>query len=309
MHFDLADLRVFVQIAEAQNLTQGARRAHLSPASASARLKALEGRLGARLFYRDNRGVTLTAAGNTLLRHARVILRQVEHAKGEIAGQGADQAGHIRIYANTTAVTEFLPELLADFLAARPGVTVDLQERLMRDIVRGVQDGAVDFGIGAGHFAESGLQSLHFSTDRLVLVVPASHPLAARRRIALRDTLRYDHVGLYDSSSMQTFLREVVAREGGSMTVRIQLRSFDAMCRMIEAGVGVGVLPESAAVRHQRTMQLAVVQLSDAWAVRERSVLVRDLDALPSCARALVTQVLALGARSVDRRGPATVDP
>ncbi|MBU3058007.1 LysR family transcriptional regulator [Pseudomonas indica] len=288
MHFDLADLRLFIHIAEAPSLTQGARRAFLSPAAASARIKALEGQLGSRLLYRDNRGVELTPAGQRLLQHARLIMRQVDYLKSEFTDYGAEAAGHIRIFANTTAVTEFLPEVLAGFLADRPGVTVDLQERLSRDIVRGVLDGSTDLGIIAGPVQAPGLQVLHFSTDRLVLAVPVGHELAARERVKLHDTLTFQHIGLHEGSTLLSFLRERVEHLGEQLSLRIQVSSFEAVCRMIEAGVGIGIIPESAARRHSRTMRLAVVELDEPWAVRERSILVRELEALPGSIRALI---------------------
>ncbi|PAU52899.1 LysR family transcriptional regulator [Pseudomonas sp. PIC25] len=288
MHFDLADLRLFIHIAEAPSLTQGARRAFLSPAAASARIKALEGQLGSRLLYRDNRGVELTPAGQRLLQHARLIMRQVDYLKSEFTEYGAEAAGHIRIFANTTAVTEFLPEVLAGFLADRPGVTVDLQERLSRDIVRGVLDGSTDLGIIAGPVQAPGLQVLHFSTDRLVLAVPVDHELATREQVKLHDTLAFQHIGLHEGSTLLSFLRERVEHLGEQLSLRIQVSSFEAVCRMIEAGVGIGIIPESAARRHSRTMRLAVVKLDELWAVRERSILVRELEALPGSIRALI---------------------
>jgi DNA-binding transcriptional LysR family regulator len=291
MHFDLPDLRLFIHIAESPSLTQGARKAFLSPAAASARIKALESQLGSRLLYRDSRGVELTPAGQRLLQHARLIMRQVDYLKSEFTEYGTDAAGHIRIFANTTAVTEFLPEVLAGFLAQRPGVTVDLQERLSRDIVRGVLDGAADLGIIAGPVQAPGLQVLHFSTDRLVLAVPLGHPLAERQTVNLGDTLAYQHIGLHEGSTLLSFLREQVERLGGTLALRIQVSSFEAICRMIEGGVGIGIIPESAARRHSRTMQLAILQLDEAWAVRERSMLVRELDALPGSVRALIDRL------------------
>lgn len=288
MHFDLADLRLFAHIAEAPSLTQGARRAHLSAAAASARIKALEGQLDCRLLYRDNRGVELTPAGQRLLQHARLILRQVDHLKSDFSGQAGDQVGHIRIFANTTAVTEFLPELLANFLAERPGVSVDLQERLNRDIVRAIIDGSADLGIVAGPVRAEGLQIIHFSTDRLVLAVTPDHPLCALPRLTLADTLDYPHIALHEGSTLQSFLRERVERMGGDLNLRIQVASFEAICRMVEAGVGIGVIPETAAIRHSRTMSLRILPLDETWVVRERSVLLRDREALPACARALV---------------------
>jgi len=291
MHFDLPDLRLFIHIAESPSLTQGARKAFLSPAAASTRIKALESQLGSRLLYRDSRGVELTPAGQRLLQHARLIMRQVDYLKSEFTEYGTDAAGHIRIFANTTAVTEFLPEVLAGFLAERPGVTVDLQERLSRDIVRGVLDGAADLGIIAGPVQAPGLQVLHFSTDRLVLAVPLGHALAQRQSVSFNDTLAYQHIGLHEGSTLLSFLREQVEKLGGSLALRIQVSSFEAICRMIEGGVGVGIIPESAARRHSRTMQLAILQLDEAWAVRERSMLVRELDALPGSVRALIDRL------------------
>lgn len=291
MHFDLADLRLFIHIAESPSLTQGARRAHLSPAAASARIKALEGQLDSRLLYRDSRGVELTPAGHKLLQHARLIMRQVDYLKSEFTAYGADHAGHIRIFANTTAVTEFLPEVLAGFLAERPGVTVDLQERLSRDIVRGVLDGTTDLGIIAGPLEVSGLQAIHFSTDRLVLAVPEGHPLAGEQAVTLAQTLAYPHISLHEGSTLLTFLRDEVEKLGQKLSLRIQVSSFEASCRMIEAGVGIGIIPESAAQRHSRTMRLATVQLDEPWAVRERRILARDLDALPGILLALIERL------------------
>ena len=296
MHFDLADLRLFIHIGESPSLTQGARRAFLSPAAASARIKALEQQLDTRLLYRDSRGVELTPAGQKLLVHARLIMRQVDYLKAEFTHLGADSAGHIRIFANTTAVTEFLPEILAGFLAKRPGVSVDLQERLSRDIVRGVLDGSTDLGIIAGPVEAAGLQVLHFSTDRLVLTVPLGHELAGCKRITLQQTLAFQHIALHEGSTLLSFLREHVERIGQGLSLRIQVSSFEAICRMVEAGVGIGIIPESAARRHSRTMRLVTIELDEPWAVRERSILVRELEALPGTVRALIATLMPAAA-------------
>jgi DNA-binding transcriptional LysR family regulator len=236
--------------------------------------------------------VELTPAGEKLLRHARLIMSQVDYLKAEFTHFGTDSAGHIRIFANTTAVTEFLPEVLAGFLAKRPGVTVDLQERLSRDIVRGVLDGSTDMGIIAGPVEAAGLQIIHFSTDRLVLTVPVGHELATLERVTLKQTLAYQHIGLHDGSTLLSFLRDHVERIGRSLSLRIQVSSFEAICRMVEAGVGIGVIPESAARRHSRTMQLVTIALDEPWAVRERSILVRELNALPGTVRALIATLM-----------------
>lgn len=292
MHFDFADLKLFTRIAEEENLSRGARKAFLSPAAASARLKSLEEQLGTRLFYRESRGLTLTPAGARLLRHARVIERQFEHVRNEFEEFSKDSVGHIRIFANTTAVTEFMPEVLAKFMAERHAVTVDLQERLTRDIVRGVLDGSADLGIVAGAVDVDGLEVIHFSTDKLVLVTSVAHPLAGKSSVSFGETLDYDHISLHEGSTLHAFLTDLVRQQQRKLQIRIQIRSFEAACRMIESGVGVGILPLSAAIRHQRTMRLSIVELAEPWALRERALLVRDMEGLPSCAKGLIEALI-----------------
>jgi len=291
MNFDLPDLRLFIHIAESDSLTGAARRAHLSVATVSGRLKALEEQLRARLLYRNSRGVELTPDGERLLRHARRILRGIEDLKTEFEEEARGHIGHIRIFANTTAVTEFLPGLLARYMSARPAVTIDLQERLTRDIVRGVIDGSADMGVVAGPIHAPSIQALHFATDKLVLVVPKGHELARRQSVCLEETTRYPLVGMHEGSTLVAFLREQFERSGRILPLRIQVYSFESICRMIEAGVGIGVVPDSAAQRYRKTMKLEIVELDEPWAVRERSILVRDAPSLPACAQALIETI------------------
>jgi len=288
MNFDLTDLKLFINIAESSSLTQGAKKTFISAAAASVRIKELENQLNSSLLYRNRKGVELTESGQLLLQHARQVSRHVAQLKIAFTEFGEDASGHIRIFANTTAVTEFLPEVLAGFLAQRPGVTIDLQERLTRDIIRGVVEGSTDMGIVAGPVASKELQVLHFSTDRLVLVTPPNHPLAKNKIVKLRDTLSFPHIGQHEGSTLQAFVREQAEKLDIALSWRIQLSSFEAICRMVEVGVGIGVIPESAAIRHSKTMHLAILQLDEPWAIRERSILVRNLETLPGCIRPLI---------------------
>lgn len=288
MHFDLTDLRLFVLVADEGSLTRAAQRQHLSLAAASSRIKALEAQSGQPLLYREARGVRLAPPGEAFLHHARGVLRQVDLLRADLQEYGGGLRGHVRVFANTTAVTDFLPEILPGFLSANPRVNVDLQEKPNAEIARGVRDGRADVGIVAGQVDTLDLQTIHFSTDRLVLVTPADHPFASRSTIAFAETLDEDQVGMHHGSTIQTFLTGVTDRLGKTLKLRIQLSGFDAMCRMIGAGVGVGIVPESAARRNRDSMGLALIDLTDDWSVRERYVLVRDERRLPSYARALI---------------------
>jgi DNA-binding transcriptional LysR family regulator len=288
MHFDLTDLRLFVLTAEEGNLTRAAARQHLSLAAASARIKALEAQAGLPLLYREARGVRLTPPGEAFLHHARGVLRQSEQLRRDLHDYGGGLRGHVRVFANTTAVTDFLPEMLPAFLTANPRVNVDLQEKPNAEIARGVLDGRADIGIVAGAIDQLGLQAIHFSTDRLVLVTPRTHRFAKRKRIAFAETLVEDMVGMHHGSTLQSFLEQQAEKLGKPMKLRIQLGSFDAMCRMVGGGVGVAIVPESAARRNLKPMKLAQLELSDAWRVRERYILVRELEALPAYAKSLI---------------------
>jgi DNA-binding transcriptional LysR family regulator len=293
MQFDLTDLRLFVAAAEHGNITRAAAQQHLSLAAASARIKALEQQAGLPLLYREARGVRLTPPGEAFLHHARGVLHQAELLRRDLHDYGGGLRGHVRVFANTTAVTDFLPEILPGFLAANPRVNVDLQEKPNAQIARGVLDGRADIGIVAGSVDTFGLQAIHFSTDRLVLVTARNHRFARRKAIAFADTLPEDMVGMHHGSTLQSFLEQQAEMLGKPMRLRIQLGSFDAMCRMVGSGVGVAIVPESAARRNLGPQKLAQIELADAWRVRERYILVRDRAALPAYAQALIDMLVA----------------
>ncbi len=274
-------------------MTRAAERQHLSLAAASARIKSLEAQSGLSLFYREARGVRLTPPGEAFLYHARGVLRQAEQMRTDLQEYGGGLRGHLRVFANTTAVTDFLPEILPGFLTGNPKINIDLQEKPNPEIARGVLDGRADIGIVAGKVDTLGLESIHFSTDRLVLATAKNHRFARRKKIAFAETLDDDQVGMQSGSTLQTFLAQVTDALGKPLKLRIQLSSFDAMCRMIGAGVGVGIVPESAARRNQAAMGITLIELTDAWSVRERYILVRNRSALPLYAESLIETLCA----------------
>lgn len=296
MYFDLADLKLFLHLAECRNLTRGANAASLSPAAASSRLKALENQLNARLFYRDSRGLVLTHAGDLLLGHARAIQRQIEHVRNDFLALSSETVGHFRIFANTTPITESLPPVLARFMKDRPNVTVDIQERNTREVLRGITESAADVGVLSvpSPFDPGELQSRQYSTDRLVLAVPQGHALARQEALSFEESISLPHVGLREST-LHAYVLERANLLNRKLGMRVLMSSYETMCGMIAAGVGVGVLPESCARRYIRAgMTLAVVKLSDRWSVRERHIVYRDLDALPLCARAFVDTLITM---------------
>ncbi len=288
VRFDLTDLRLFLHTAEAGSITAGAERAHLTLASASARIRGMEDTLGVPLLTRNRRGVETTAAGRTLVHHARVVLQQMDRMRGELGEYARGLKGYVRLLSNTAAMTEFLPETLSAFLAAHPEVDIDLEELVSHEIVEAIAQGRADIGIVNDAVDLSGLETFPFRHDRLVLVTARDHPLAERRELAFVETLQEDFVGLTGDNALQAYLAGHAARAGHRLKYRVRLRSFDAVCRMVERNVGVGVIPEHAAIRLQRSMGIRRVRLTDAWATRLLRICVRHFDDLPAFARQLI---------------------
>jgi DNA-binding transcriptional LysR family regulator len=288
MRFDLTDLNLFRHTVEAGSITHGAVRSNLALAAASTRIRKMELAFGAELLVRSRQGVTPTQAGRTLLQHARAILAQTDKLNEDLTPYARGLAGQVRVLSNTNALTEFLPETLSSFLTAYPDISVDLEERLSDEIVGLIADGTGDVGIVAGTVDYGGLHTFPFRSDRFVLVVGKSHPLAARSRIGFAEVLDYDMVGLDRASAIQRFLADKANRIGRPLRLRVQLRSFDAICRLVECNVGVGVVPETTVERTAGSMAIKAVRLTDPWALRELTICVRDEKALPPYARQLV---------------------
>jgi DNA-binding transcriptional LysR family regulator len=293
MRFDLTDLRLFLGVADSGSITKGAERAHLALASASERIRGMEEALGVALLARGRRGVRPTPAGQALLHHARLMLEQHERMKGELGAYARGLKAHVRLLCNTAAISEFLPEALGPYLAAHPNVDIDLEERPSYLIVQDVAQGLADLGIVADTVDLGDLQTFPFRTDRLVVVMPRRHALARRRQVALRDVLDRDFVGLSAGSALQDHLGQHAARLGHGLKLRVRVSGFDAVCRMVERGAGIGIVPDTAARRCRRAMAISIVPLSDPWALRHLTLCVRRLDALPAHAQELVLHLRA----------------
>lgn len=291
--FDLVTLKLFVSIADAGRLTAAAEREHIALAAVSKRISDLESHLGISLLYRRPRGVELTPAGHAFLHHARRILGNIERLSAELSEYGEGIRGHVRIYSNTSAIIAFLPQDLSAFSRQYPQIKIDLQECVSSEVIAAVRDGLADIGIFAGHVSCcDSLQVLPYRSDRLVLMTPHDHPLAGRESLQLSEATQYDFIGLQQDASLQALLDEQANRAGQTLRMRIQVRSFDAICRMIHHGMGVGVLPEKTIYRDLRDLKLKSIPLCDPWARRDLVIGIRQYAGLPVIARHLVDHLV-----------------
>lgn len=291
MSFDLTDLRLFLHVVESGSITSGAERAFLALASASARIRNMEDALGVKLLTRGRRGVVPTEAGQALMRHAHNIMQDWERMVGDVSEYGQGLKGHVRLLCNTSTITEFLPEVLSSYLTAHPNVGVDIIERLSTEIVQDLLEDKAEVGVVAKTSDVGGLSTFPFRTLKLVLVVSPKHPLAVRRTTAFAETLDYDFVGLAEGSSIQKYLEAHASRVGKRINYRVRLRGFMAASRLVEDNVGIAVIPETAALRCKKSMNLRVVSLTDVWATRQLMLCVRDFVHQPLHVRELIEHI------------------
>jgi len=293
--FDLETLRLFLAVAEEKNIARAAAREHIVASAVSKRIHELERRLALPLFRRGSRGVKLTAAGEALVHHARSVFAVLDRMRGEMSEHAKGATGHVRVVANASAIVEFLADDLPAFLAAHPGIHIDLEQDFSLNIVRAVQDGVVDIGVFGAAVPTAGLDLLPYRTDRLAVLAPARHPLARLRRLAFEHTLDFDHVGMQDRCSLHALLTAAAERTDRRLNVRVRVTSFDAVRRLVQAGLGIAILPEACVKPYVTAMGLRVVPLTDGWAIRQLSIGIRSLESLPAAARTFV-RYLALSA-------------
>lgn len=273
--FDFVSIQLAVACAQAGSLTAAARHSHLSLAAASRRIRELEEALGSPLFERHARGLITTAAGKIFIRHGFEILGRMELLDGELKDLRQGVARHVRLWASTAAITQFLPPLLARFGQLAPQVRIDLEEQVSEVVVLSLLDGRADAGILVEGPDAEGLDTEVFAHDELVLVLPHHHRLAAREAIAFADTLSEDFIGLSTGAAVLQRLQQMANAAGRPLRLCMQVRSFDAVCRMVAAGLGIAILPKNTVLPIMRSMNLVTRPLSDPWAHRRILVATR----------------------------------
>lgn len=271
---DLDSLALFVRAAETRNLTRAAEASFITVPAASRRLSLLEHQFKTQLFERHSRGLELTPAGERLLTLAREVIAGVHHMRSEMANYALGRQTVLRVLGNTSAMTQFLPADIAAFQAAHDAVRVVLEECWSEDAVRRVRSGEVDLGVIVEGVDVSGLVCRPYRCDRLAAVLRDDNPLQGDA-VSFADLLEHDLVGLEGSSSLTRLLEAQAAQLLHPMALRVQVRSFEAVCRAVEARLGIGVLPLAAARSFAPSMGLRVLPLADAWALRRMLLVVR----------------------------------
>lgn len=271
--FDLVTLRLALACAQSGSLSQAAREVHLAVAAASRRLREFEDALGSPLFQRHARGLTPTAAGHVFVRHGLALMQTMSQLGDEITDLQQGVARHIRLCVNTAALNQFLPPLLAAYAQHAPQVRLDLEEQVSEGVVTALREGRCDVGIFAEGPEVGDLHPLPFRQDELVLVLPRRHPLArSRKPLAIADVLDQDWIGLNAGAAAMQQLQQSALALGKPLKLRMQVRSFDAVCHLVASGLGIAVLPKAATQPLLDVMPLVSRPLAEPWAQRRLMV-------------------------------------
>lgn len=267
--FDLVSIRLAVACAQTGSLTAAARDSHLALAAASRRIKELESALGDTLFERHARGLLPTAAGRVFVKHGLTLLQTMEQLGTELTDLRQGIARHISLCASSAAISQFLPPLLARYAELQPQVRIDLEEQVSETVVATLREGRTDVAVFVEGPDTTGLATQLFRNDELVLVLPARHRLASGKSpIAFVDTLDEEWISLTAGAAMLQKQQQAALAAGRPLKLRMQVRSFDAVCHMVASGLGIAVLPKGASLPIIKNMKLVWRPLADSWAQR-----------------------------------------
>jgi DNA-binding transcriptional LysR family regulator len=287
LRFDLRDLELFVAVADAGSIARAAERSHTVASAVSKRISDLEDTLGCPLLLRGAKGVELTAAGHALLARARVLLHQAGQLDDEMRRHASGTRGYVRMFANISAIVEFLPDALASFARQHPDIHVHLEEHVSSAIAAAVADNSADLGIVSELPAIDGLTTVPFRNDDLVVVLKPDHPLAQRASLTFAELIDQPFVGLHAGSSLHRLLTRAASEADRSLHWRVQVTSFDAACAMVASGLGVSIVPRAATSAYIRSLSLASVPLADPWAHRQLFLCIRSGAPMHSAAKLL----------------------
>lgn len=275
---DLVTLRLFVAIVEEQSITRAAEREFIAPSAVSKRIADLEHATQTQLLHRHRKGVVPTPAGQALLNHARIILRNLAQLESEIVDYADGVRGQVRLLASESALFGYFPDALSSFAKVYPDIRIDLAAQTSQAVVQAVLDGVTDIGIFWGEVATGPLRVEPCYADRLVVVAAHDHPLASVETLHFADVLGYDLVEQESGSAIQALLAHQAAMLGIVPRTRMRVAGYDAVCRMVEAGMGVGIVPQNYATRLSPAMRVVGLPLQEDWTERQYKVCVRDLD-------------------------------
>jgi len=276
MAFEWKDLRLFKAIAQTGNLSAGAVAMHMTAPSASYRLKNLEYTAGSPLFVRTAKGMRLTPAGDALAKHVDILLADLQALQTEVNAYARNLKGKVRLLANSSALNGFIIPSLARFLAANSQVDVDLKEQDSLSIAGKIQRGEADIGICAGNAGLPDLRSERYALEKLICIASVEHVLAQRESLQFTEMLDYELVCTAQASSNFQFIARQADALGKPVKVRVHVHDFNSVIYLVEAGVGIALVPASIAAPRIHGGSMIGIAMNDGWAMRDLHLMTRN---------------------------------
>lgn len=288
MHIDPLSLKLFVTIVEEGTIAAAAEREHIAASAVSKRISELEAFFNTPLLRRTNKGVIPTDAGIALLQLARGVLHDLNNLVLQISEYSSGVKGHVRLCANISSINQFLPSEIRSFMEEHPQIHIHLEESVSEATMQAVAESAADVGIIATNIYRQDLEYLPYHSDELVVIVPRNHPLGKNKSIHFKDTLDFDYVGLSARTSLHNQIMRAAEVLSRAPKLRIQVGGFDALCLMVEAGLGIGIVPKGAAKPYFKGLRLHQIALDEPWAKRELKICIRSFETLPAASKLFV---------------------
>ena len=287
-HHDLHSLRLFVAICELRSLSRAAERSNMALSAASRRLKLLEEELGGKLVRRLPHGVELTTAGIVAERYAQSVLRLADQLAASMEEHRAGTRGRVRVFASSSALVNRLARDLAGFARDNPDIKIDLEERATAETLDALDRKQADLGVIVRGVVAHGFDSFPYLQDRLAVAVFPGHRLCGRARLRLEDLLDEEFVALDTGTAVYRLMVGKAREAGRVLKIRVQVRSFEVMCQMVQQQLGIGILPENALRPLAAALGLEVLRLEESWAQRDIDIVVPAAEGLdPPTARLL----------------------
>ncbi|MCE8023199.1 LysR family transcriptional regulator [Billgrantia aerodenitrificans] len=292
---DLTSLRLFVAVCQEKNIARAAAREFITPSAVSRRIAEIESTVGLPMLIRHHRGISVTPAGEVVLRHAEDVLASLESLGAELSSFFSGIRGTVKISANLSSIVQFLPEDIASFKRMFPDVRVELEEQNTIEVIDMVARGEVDFGICNDIPETDNFTKLNYRADRLSVIMSRSHAQAGVAQTSFSSLLEDSFVALRGDSALTALLNTKAKALSQSLNVTIGVTSLDALCRMVDAGLGIAVVPHLVGEMYVNTLDVAVVPLKDDWALRQQ-VIVHNAGAALSASASKLVEFLAEGA-------------
>ena len=251
-------LLAFVGMIEMRNVTKTAESFHLSQSTITHHLKSFQQVLGLRLFEQVGRNIRPTDAGMELASSARAAVSAMRALTDAAAGLSKVETGVVGIAASQTTVSHYLPDVLGEFLAGRPGVSVHVVPGNTVDVCRRVASAEVDLGLIEGPLAVRGLREHRLARDEVILVVASTHPLATQGRVSRSDLSKVRYLAREVGSGTE-LIAEDMLKEVYQVVSRIQVGQLDAVRSGVLAGIGFAALPRLAVQNEIDAGRLAVL--------------------------------------------------